>query len=80
MGIDRPSRSRGWGPVLSGPHKYLGGALQGDWLIGVPSNAEHVVRLNLRSGEVDLGAQVPRGRFKWLRGVRAADGAVFCIP
>jgi len=78
----RVSRARGYGPSIPGPHKWLGGAMTADGtaLLGVPSNAERVVRVDLATGAIMLTAHAPRGRFKWLRGVLAPDGSVFCIP
>jgi hypothetical protein len=80
--VQRVSRARGFGERLPGPHKWLGGATTADGtvLLGVPSNAERVVRVDLTTGTIELTAHAPRGRFKWLRGVRARDGSVYCIP
>ena len=84
-----------WGPALEGgeggwpgapQRKWLGGTFSADgrWLIGVPSDAEWVLRLCTRTGKIDrLGeavlAGLPKGKFKWLRGVTVGEH-VFCIP
>lgn len=82
MPVQRDSRARGFGEKMPGPHKWLGGATTADGtvLLGVPSNAERVVRVDLTTGAIELTAHAPRGRFKWLRGVRARDNSVYCIP
>lgn len=72
-----------WGPVLRGTHKYLGGAptASGDALLGVPAHARDVLRVNLADGSVTcLAARARRGHYKWLRGVLAGDGAIYCVP
>jgi hypothetical protein len=72
-----------WGPVLRGTHKYLGGAptASGEALLGVPAHSRDVVRVNLVDGSVScLAARARRGHYKWLRGVLAGDGAIYCIP
>ena len=45
------------------------------------------LRLELASGDVELlpqtisdGSRIDKGPFKWLRGVLAPDGHVYCIP
>ena len=74
------------GPRLPGGRKFLGGAFSADgrWLLGVPACTRHVLRLDVTSGCVETlpggEGKIPHGKFKWLRGIRAADGAVFCIP
>lgn len=72
-----------WGPSLGPGRKFLGGAftIDGSALLGVPSHADAVLRLDLHTGAVSkLPGQRITGKFKWLRGVRAADGSVYCIP
>jgi len=72
-----------WGPPLKGSHKYLGGApsASGDTLIGVPAHSREVVTVNLADGTVSkLASRARRGNYKWLRGVLAGDGAIYCIP
>jgi DNA-binding beta-propeller fold protein YncE len=71
------------GPPLGTSRKWLGGAFtaSGNYLLGMPSHARHVLRLNLLTGNVDWLPGAPlHGKFKWLRGVRAADGSVYGIP
>jgi streptogramin lyase len=72
-----------WGPSLGTGRKFLGGAftIDGTALLGVPSHADAVLRLDLQTGAVSkLPGPRITGKFKWLRGVRAADGSVYCIP
>ena len=72
-----------WGPRLGTGRKWLGGAFtqSGDALYGMPSHARYVLRLDLANGEVRaLPGPTLMGKFKWLRGVRAADGSVYGIP
>lgn len=84
----RTTKVTPFGPRLPGVRKYLGGAptAAGDVLWGVPAHCRQVLKLDLASGTVRLlSSQLPDGRiakgpFKWLRGVLAPDGAVFCIP
>lgn len=74
------------GPRLPGGRKFLGGAFtaDGQWLIGVPACTRHVIRLEVATGAVSTlpggEGRIPHGKFKWLRGIRARDGSVFCIP
>ena len=71
------------GPKYRGVRKYLGGAPNAERtaLIGVPAHDRCVLKLDLETGEVNhLEAKTPKGPFKWLRGVLADDGSVFCIP
>lgn len=74
------------GPRLPGGRKFLGGAFtaDGQWLIGVPACSRHILRMDVSTGQVSTlpggEGRIPRGKFKWLRGIRARDGAVFCIP
>ena len=71
------------GPSIPGSRKFLGGSpnLEKTALLGVPANHRYVVKLDLTTGHVStLPTAVPRGKFKWLRGVLASDGSIFCIP
>ena len=71
------------GPKIPGSRKFLGGSPNGDRtaLLGIPANHRYVVKLDLTTGEVTtLPTPCPRGKFKWLRGVLAPDGSIFCIP
>jgi len=78
-----PATVQLWGPQLGSGRKWLGGAFtqSGDALYGMPSHARYVLRLDLASGEIRALPGPPlMGKFKWLRGVRAADGSVYGIP
>jgi len=56
---------------LSGQDKYLGGMASpcGRYIYGVPGHAKRVVRVDVRSGEIDFIGPEYIGEFKWLRGV-----------
>ena len=73
-----------WGPHLYGARKFLGGASSKDgrFCFGVPAHADYILRLDTTTGEVVRLAQgvLPAGQFKWLRGVRAHNGNIYCIP
>lgn len=77
------------GRRLPGARKYLGGSpdLSEEALVGIPSHASAVLRVQLPSGHITLLPKLPlpssrtrRGRFKWLRAVLAPDGSIFGIP
>ncbi|XRB04421.1 hypothetical protein NFJ02_20g43720 [Pycnococcus provasolii] len=73
-----------WGPHLYGARKFLGGApsKDGRYCFGVPSHTDYVIRLDTVTGEVTKLAEglLPQGQFKWLRGILAPSGAIYCIP
>lgn len=72
-----------WGPRLLGVRKYLGASPNGteDAIFAVPSHSRAILRLDLRTGAVStLPFKTQPGPFKWLRGVLAPDGSIFCIP
>lgn len=86
------------GPPLPGMDKYTGAAVGDDGcLYAVPGTALRVLRIDPRTLEVKpigrpcdarlCGNSLPKGRFKWLRGIAAADSrlpgpkaAIYCIP
>ncbi|KAL3929300.1 MAG: hypothetical protein SGPRY_002017 [Prymnesium sp.] len=77
------------GRRLPGARKYLGGSPDAseEALVGIPSHASAVLRVQLPSGHITLLPKLPlpssrtrRGRFKWLRAVLAPDGSIFGIP
>ena len=81
-----------WGPRLRGARKHLGGSpdAASAQLFGVPAHSRSVLRLDLSTGAVSKIASrgdgrstvshIPKGPFKWLRGVLGPDGCVYCIP
>lgn len=73
-----------WGPHLYGSRKFLGGAvdISERYLYGVPAHARFIIKVDTRTGECTRlhDGALPRGDFKWLRGVRAANGCIYCIP
>ena len=81
-----------WGPRIRGARKHLGGSPDAtcSQLFGVPAHSRAVLRLDLITGSVSnilspgdgrsILSQIPKGPFKWLRGVLGPDGCVYCIP
>lgn len=67
------------GEALIGQHKWLGGAMCGSRIFGVPSHHSCVLSIDVVTGEVDLLETHVLGKFKWLRGVACAD-AVIGVP
>ncbi len=55
--------------LLSGQDKYLGGMAAGGYVYGVPGTARRVLRISVKSGEMDCIGPEFAGKFKWLRGV-----------
>ena len=81
-----------WGPRLQGARKHLGGSPDATHaqLFGVPAHSRAVLHLDLLTGAVSnitskgdgrlVVPDIPKGPFKWLRGVLGPDGCVYCIP
>lgn len=67
------------GEALIGKHKWLGGAMCGSRIFGVPSHHSCVLSIDVETGEVDLIETNVLGKFKWLRGVACGD-AVIGVP
>lgn len=79
------------GPELMGQDKWLGGASSpcGQFVYGVPGTAKQVLRIEIKTGKVDMIGDPYIGKFKWLRAVEVpADvagpdhpcGLIFCLP
>lgn len=70
--------------ALAGRHKWLGGAVHGPFLFGVPSHSDQLLRVDTRTSLVEcLPGGFQQGKYKWLRGQLAFDGnetAIFCLP
>jgi len=71
MEVLTPRSENGASVGLSGQDKYLGGMASpcGRYIYGVPGHAKRVVRVDVRSGEIDFIGPEYIGEFKWLRGV-----------
>uniref|UniRef100_A0A7S4Q9U4 DUF6923 domain-containing protein n=1 Tax=Alexandrium monilatum TaxID=311494 RepID=A0A7S4Q9U4_9DINO len=75
---------------LVGQDKWLGGELGDDGAIyGIPGSAKTVLKIVPETGQVTtigdlrgphVRSSLPGNRFKWLRGIRAGDGAIYGIP
>jgi hypothetical protein len=79
------------GHDLRGGDKYLGGELGDDGNIyGVPGSAKCVVKVHVETQQVsEMGHNLkgpyiettyPKNQFKWLRGARGRDGAIYGVP
>ena len=64
------------GHAIPGQEKYLGGDTGEDGNIyAIPGCASHVLRINPKTGATDQIGPKLLGEFKWLRSVKAVDGA-----
>jgi hypothetical protein len=79
------------GHDLRGGDKYLGGELGDDGNIyGVPGSAKCVIKVHVETQQVsEMGHNLkgpyiettyPKNQFKWLRGARGRDGAIYGVP
>ena len=88
---DGPSATLMRGKKLHGHDKWLGGELGLDGNIyGVPGSAKSVVKVNVSTQEVSeighnmkgpyIETSLRKNQFKWLRGARGKDGAIYGVP
>ncbi|KAJ8612924.1 hypothetical protein CTAYLR_006202 [Chrysophaeum taylorii] len=62
-------------------HKWLGGAVFGRYVVGVPSHHWSVLKVDVISGEISyIETPARSGKFKWLRGVATDQGVVVGVP
>ena len=67
--------------VTEGKCKWLGGARGSDGAIyGVPAHARQIIKIDPRTGDLDVLPGAPLGKYKWLRCVPAPDAAIYGIP
>lgn len=68
-------------PRATGDKQWFGAILGKDGCIYcIPCNANRVLRINPKTGQLSTFGELPKGGWKWRHGALAPNGKIYCVP